>query len=180
MPALALKHSVGRNAVSELHGRVTRKMWSYLWPDLPEDEVPITHITNGVHVGTWLARRLHLLYDRYLGVDWLEQADNPDIWELVTNIPDEQLWSVRTHLKRKLAAYVRERARLRWLRGAQCRLAPASYRSIRSRLASRRLLPTACQPDLTRSELPVEDHVLDRCRLFLPANRIPTTRAGRC
>ncbi len=117
MPALALKHSVGRNAVSELHGRVTRKMWSYLWPDMPEDEVPITHITNGVHVGTWLARRLHLLYDRYLGADWLEHADDPDIWELVTNIPDEQLWSVRTHLKRKLAAYVRERARLRWLRG---------------------------------------------------------------
>ncbi len=117
MPALALKHSAGRNAVSELHGRVTRKMWSYLWPERPEDEVPITHITNGVHVGTWLARRLHLLYDRYLGADWLEHADDPDIWELVTNIPDEQLWSVRTHLKRKLAAYVRERARLRWLRG---------------------------------------------------------------
>jgi starch phosphorylase len=117
MPALALKHSAGRNAVSELHGRVTRKMWSYLWPDCAEDEVPIMHITNGVHVGTWLARRLHLLYDRYLGADWLEHADDPDIWELVTNIPDEQLWSVRTHLKRKLAAYVRERARLRWLRG---------------------------------------------------------------
>jgi starch phosphorylase len=92
-------------------------MWSYLWPDFPEDEVPIIQITNGVHVGTWLARRLHLLYDRYLGADWLEHADDPDIWELVTNIPDEQLWSVRTHLKRKLAAYVRERARLRWLRG---------------------------------------------------------------
>jgi starch phosphorylase len=117
MPALALKHAAGRNAVSELHGRVTRKMWNYLWPDRAEDEVPITHITNGVHVGTWLARRLHLLYDRYLGTDWLEHADDPDIWELVTNIPDEQLWSVRTHLKRKLASYIRERARQRWLRG---------------------------------------------------------------
>ena len=65
--SLALRLSAGRNAVSELHGQVARKMWHYLWPDRPEEEVPITHITNGVHTGTWLARRLRLLYDRYLG-----------------------------------------------------------------------------------------------------------------
>jgi starch phosphorylase len=60
---------------------------------------------------------LHNLYDRYLGVSWLEEADNPDVWELVNNIPDEELWAVRRHLKRKLVAYIRERARLRWKSG---------------------------------------------------------------
>jgi len=79
--------------------------------------VPITHITNGVHTGTWLARRLRHLYDRYLGADWLEHIDDPDIWEQVNNIPDERLWAVRQHLKRRLVAYMRERARQRWLHG---------------------------------------------------------------
>ncbi len=117
MPALALRLSEKRNAVSELHGRVARKMWAYLWPTKTEDEVPITHITNGVHVGTWLARRLRHLFDRYLGAEWMEHADDPDVWELVSNIPDDQLWGVRLHLKRKLAAYIRERARQRWVNG---------------------------------------------------------------
>ncbi len=117
MPALALRLSQGRNAVSELHGHVAREMWHYLWPDVPVDDVPIIHITNGVHTSTWLARRLHNLYDRYLGVNWLEEADNPDVWELVNNIPDEELWAVRRHLKRKLVAYIRERARQRWKGG---------------------------------------------------------------
>jgi starch phosphorylase len=117
MPALALKHSEARNAVSELHERVARRMWAYLWPNTTEDESPITHITNGVHVGTWLARRLRHLFERYLGSDWLEHADEADVWELVNNIPDDQIWAVRLHLKRKLTAYVRERARLRWLNG---------------------------------------------------------------
>jgi starch phosphorylase len=117
MPVLALRHSAGRNAVSELHGRVTRKMWNFIWPETPEAEVPITHVTNGVHARTWLARRLGHLYERYLGVDWLEHLDDPDSWELVGNIPDEQLWSVRQHLKRKLVAYVREYTRQHWIRG---------------------------------------------------------------
>lgn len=117
MPVLALKLSKGRNAVSELHGRVTRDMWHFIWPDRRVDDVPITHITNGIHTGTWLARRLRHLLDRYLGSDWMEKIDEPDIWELVNNIPDEQLWEVRKHLKRKLVAYIRELSRRRWLRG---------------------------------------------------------------
>ncbi|OGO38123.1 MAG: alpha-glucan phosphorylase [Chloroflexi bacterium RBG_16_57_11] len=117
MPALALRLSEGRNAVSELHGKVARRMWRHLWPDRAVEDVPITHITNGVHTGTWLARRLINLYDRYLGADWMEHVDDPDIWELVNTIPDEQLWTVRLHLKRKLTAYIRERTRQRWLRG---------------------------------------------------------------
>jgi len=117
MPALALRFSEHRNGVSELHGQVARKMWQYLWPGKSVEDVPITHITNGIHTSTWLARRLLHLYERYLGADWLEHADDPDIWELVNNIPDDQLWTVRLHLKRKLTAYIRERARERWLRG---------------------------------------------------------------
>ncbi len=117
MPALALRFSDGRNGVSELHGQVSRKMWHYLWPSLPEHDVPITHITNGIHTSTWLARRLMALYQRTLGPDWFDHLDDPDAWEGIRSIPDEQLWTVRLHLKRKLASYVRERTRQRWLRG---------------------------------------------------------------
>jgi starch phosphorylase len=114
MPVLALKLSNGRNAVSELHGRVTRKMWHFVWPERSMEEVPITHITNGIHTGTWLARRLRHLYDRYLGAGWMENVDDPDVWESVNNIPDEQLWTVHRHLKRKLVYYIRDLARERW------------------------------------------------------------------
>ncbi len=117
MPALALKLSEGRNAVSELHGVVARRMWAHMWPERRPEDVPIDHVTNGIHTLTWLARRLRHLFDQYLGVDWMERIDDPDAWELVNNIPDEQLWNVRRHLKRKLVAYMRERARQRWLPG---------------------------------------------------------------
>jgi starch phosphorylase len=117
MPVLALRFSNGRNAVSELHGKVSRKMWQFLWPTQRLDDVPITHITNGVHTDTWMARRLGQLYDRYLGVDWRSNLDDPDVWEAVLNIPDDQLWGIRRHLKRKLVAYIIELARQRWLRG---------------------------------------------------------------
>lgn len=117
MPVLALRFSEKRNAVSELHGNVSRKMWNFLWPDRNVEDVPITHVTNGIHTGTWLARRLRHLYERYLGPDWMENVDDPNLWELIYNVPDEQLWAVRRHLKRKLVAYMRERARQQWLQG---------------------------------------------------------------
>jgi len=117
MPVLALRFSEARNAVSELHGRVARSMWHSMWPDLRVDDVPITHITNGIHTDTWLARRLGLLFDRYLGGDWREHVDDPEVWELVLNIPDDQLWTVRRHLKRKLSAFISDRARQNWLQG---------------------------------------------------------------
>jgi starch phosphorylase len=115
MPVLALSLSEKRNAVSELHGHVSRRMWNYLWPEKTEAEVPITHVTNGVHTGTWLARRIHLLYERYLGHDWMECLDDPGLWQKIDDIPDADLWAVRRHLKRKLVAYMRERARHQWL-----------------------------------------------------------------
>jgi len=116
MPVLAMNMSGLRNGVSELHGQVAREMWNYLWPDTRVEEVPISHITNGIHTGTWLARRLRNLYGRYLGSDWMENIDNPEIWENINNIPDEELWAVRRHLKRKLVFYMRERARGQWIK----------------------------------------------------------------
>ena len=105
MPVLALHLSGKSNAVSELHGRVSRKMWHKLWPERKEDDVPITHITNGVHAPTWMARRLQLLFDHYLGSDWREHIDDPDVWSLLDSIPDAELWAVRRHLKNKLVSY---------------------------------------------------------------------------
>jgi starch phosphorylase len=115
MPVLAQRMADQRNGVSALHGEVARRMWAKFYPNVSEDQVPITSITNGVHTETWLARRLGVLYDRYLGNGWREHIDDPDIWHKVDRIPDEELWALRRHLKRKLVYYVKERARDEWL-----------------------------------------------------------------
>ncbi|MDH5505624.1 MAG: alpha-glucan family phosphorylase [Anaerolineae bacterium] len=115
MPVLALRLSEQCNGVSELHGQVARRMWNFLWPERKEGDVPIMHITNGVHTSTWLARRMRNLYNQYMGADWLMNLDDPEAWEAVLEIPDEELWEVRRHLKRKLVAYMRERARQQWV-----------------------------------------------------------------
>jgi len=117
MGVLALRHSQGRNAVSELHGQVSRRMWSFLWPDRAVEQVPITHVTNGVHTANWMARRLRDLLDAHLGTDWEDHLDEPALWSGLESVPDEQLWAVRLHLKRKLAFYLRERVRSRWMEG---------------------------------------------------------------
>ena len=117
MPVLALKLSEHRNAVSELHGDVSRKMWNWLWMDRPENEVPITHITNGIHTGTWIARQMNLLFQKYISPDWFEHVDDPEIWENIEKIPDHELWAVRKHLKRKLTVYCNETARTKWQQG---------------------------------------------------------------
>ena len=117
MGVLALRNAEGRNGVSELHGQVARKMWHFLWPDKSEEEVPITHVTNGVHVSNWMGRRLINLFKDYLGDNWLDHHDEPDLWKNVDDIPDDELWAVRSHLKRKLTFYMRERVRDRWTAG---------------------------------------------------------------
>lgn len=118
MPVLALRFSNGRNAVSELHGVVSRKMWSQLWPEKPVEEVPITSVTNGVHTATWMARRMRMLFDKHFGKDWLEHLDDFEMWEKIEAIPRDEIWAVRNHLKRKLMLYIQERARKRWLKGS--------------------------------------------------------------
>jgi starch phosphorylase len=117
MGVLALKYSQGRNGVSELHGHVARRMWHFLWPEADEDDVPITYITNGVHTANWMARRLRLLLDKYLCEDWLEHLDEPELWDKLNQVPPEDLWGVRQHLKRKMAFYMRDRVRERWMHG---------------------------------------------------------------
>lgn len=117
MGVLALRYSEGRNAVSELHGHVARKMWHSLWQNLEEDDVPITYVTNGVHTNNWMARRLGVLYDKYLGPDWRECLDDPETWTKLDNIPADELWAFRMHQKRKLAFRILEWARTRWSEG---------------------------------------------------------------
>src|SRR6266498_5690081 len=117
MGVLALRNSNGRNAVSELHGHVSRKMWHFLWNDKDEEDVPITYVTNGVHVSNWMARRLFNLFNDYIAEDWYDRLDEPDLWAKVDDIPDAELWAVRVHLKRKMAFYMRERVRERWRAG---------------------------------------------------------------
>jgi starch phosphorylase len=117
MPVLALKLSDQANAVSELHGQVSKKMWNWIWPDRSEQDVPISHITNGIHSGSWIARQMNVLYQKYLAPDWLDRVDDPKIWEKIENIPDQELWSVRMHLKRKLSIFCNDVARIKWQQG---------------------------------------------------------------
>ena len=117
MGVLALRHSGGRNAVSELHGRVARQMWHFLWPEKRQDRVPILSVTNGVHTTSWMARRLRVLLVTYLGEDWIDRLDDPGLWNSLDAIPDAELWNVRMHLKRKLVFHILERARARWQQG---------------------------------------------------------------
>ena len=114
MTALALRTSNYANAVSQLHGRVTREMWGPIWPGLPEDQRPIRAITNGVHVPTWLSSEMTHLFDDHLDADWRERHDDPAVWQRILDIPDEELWAARNALRNYLFAFIRERARSRW------------------------------------------------------------------
>ena len=116
MTAFALRTSKYHNAVSKKHGEVSRKMWQQLWPGLSLEEVPIDHITNGVHVPSWIDRRLgNVIFNRYLGRTWLEGHDQSRIWELVDEIPDDELWRHHHAMKSMLIEKIRERARNKWL-----------------------------------------------------------------
>jgi starch phosphorylase len=117
MTVLALRLNGQTNGVSKLHGEVSRKMWQKVWPDRPNEEVPITHVTNGIHVPTWSPSEFHQLLAKYLGPDWVEHHDSPTLWEKVSEIPDSELWEHHIHLKRKLVGYLRERVRRRWIAG---------------------------------------------------------------
>lgn len=110
MTVLALKLSRRANAVSSLHGEVSRQMWTGLWPGRSEEEVPIGHITNGIHVPSWLAPQMHQLYDRHLGVDWPRRAGEPAVWEGIGKIEDGELWETHRALKLRLLDFARRRA----------------------------------------------------------------------
>ncbi|MFB3924833.1 MAG: alpha-glucan family phosphorylase [Syntrophales bacterium] len=116
MTVLALRLSNYRNGVSRKHTGVSQKIWKDLWPGIAENEVPIDSITNGIHVPTWIEPKLELLFNKYLGPDWLQYHDTPEVWDGIEGIPDGELWNVHYWLKVKLVNVIREAVRLRWVR----------------------------------------------------------------
>jgi starch phosphorylase len=111
MTVLGLKLARRVNAVSSLHGEVSRAMWKGLYQHLPEDSVPIGHVTNGVHVPSWLAPQMARLYDRHLGVDWQRHSGTAKTWAEIENVDDGELWETHLALKAQLIAFARERAK---------------------------------------------------------------------
>jgi starch phosphorylase len=109
MTVLALKTSCRANAVSFLHGRVSRKMWHALWPNRAETDVPIGHITNGVHVLSWLAPQMRQLYDRHLPQDWPRRTARPEVWKGIEQVDDGELWETHQALKARMLDFVRRR-----------------------------------------------------------------------
>jgi len=107
MTVLGLKLSRCANAVSALHGEVSRSMWTSLYPGRTEDAVPIGHITNGVHVPSWLAPQMFRLYDRHLGTGWHEHSGEAHLWEKIEDIDDGELWETHMNLKSRLLGFVR-------------------------------------------------------------------------
>ena len=110
MTVLGLKLARRVNAVSSLHGEVSRAMWKGLYPGRSEDAVPIGHITNGVHVPSWLAPQMMRLYDRYLGIGWQSNSGDARTWEEIENVDDGELWETHLSLKIQLLDFVRRRA----------------------------------------------------------------------
>jgi len=111
MAVLALRLAGQVNAVSQLHGQVSRRLWQSVWPGVPEWEVPIISINNGVHTPSWISRDMASLLDRYLGPRWTECPADQRVWELVDEIPDEELWRVHERRRARLVAFTRRRLR---------------------------------------------------------------------
>jgi starch phosphorylase len=109
MTVLALKNSRHANAVSSIHGDISRSMWHALWPNRTEAEVPIGHITNGVHVLSWIAPPMYKLFETRLAHNWPTRMTHPDIWEKVSEIDPGELWEVHQILNMRLIVFVRRR-----------------------------------------------------------------------
>jgi starch phosphorylase len=107
MTVLAFKMSRYANGVSNLHGRVTRKSWQVLWPHHREDEVPVGHITNGVHVRTWVAPAMQELYQQHLGSDWVDNVTDPRMWARIERVYDAELWETHRTMKASLVQFAR-------------------------------------------------------------------------
>jgi len=107
---LGLRMSRAANGVSRRHGEIARSMWQHLFPDRPPEGVPIDHVTNGVHLPTWMAPPMRSLLDRYLGDGWHRRASDPETWAPVGDIPDEDIWAARMQLRTDLIEYARDRS----------------------------------------------------------------------
>ncbi len=110
MTVLAMRMAASSNGVSKLHGEVSRRMWQGIWPGVPVAEVPIGHVTNGVHFRSWISNEMNQLYDRYLGPQWRDAA-NGDLWKRVETIPAEELWRTHERRRERLVAFARRKLR---------------------------------------------------------------------
>src|SRR5215218_2047265 len=117
LTALSMRLAEQRNGVSERHGEITRIMWNDVWPERTPENVPITSVTNGVHLPTWISPRVASLLDRNLGRDWRERQHEPDAWDGIRSISDEEFWDVHAGAKRELFDALRSRSRKRWISG---------------------------------------------------------------
>lgn len=106
---LGLRMAQFINGVSALHGKVARKMWSHLWPELPEDDVPISHVTNGIHVSTWISPEISKLFERHLGPEWYMSSRKPENISRIDGIYDEELWRAHEMSRTQLIRYCRKR-----------------------------------------------------------------------
>jgi len=111
MTVLALRLAQFANGVSELHGHVSRDMWQRMWPGVPQAEIPISHVTNGIHTRTWQCQEMARLYDRYLGPRWYDEPTNQMVWERVNHIPDAELWRSHERMRERLVGFARRRLR---------------------------------------------------------------------
>jgi starch phosphorylase len=109
MAVLALRLSNWNNAVSRLHGEVSRRMWQKIWPRSPESDLPIVHVTNGVHIPSYISKGMAEHFDRYLSPRWIEDPDNEKIWERVDRIPDSELWRTHERGRERLVGFTRMR-----------------------------------------------------------------------
>ena len=107
MTTLALRLSSHSNGVSKLHGQVSRAMWRNVWVHHPIEDIPIDHITNGVHVPTWISKDMSKLFDRYLGPQWAEDPDNEHVWERIDEIPSTELWGTQERQREHLVGFTR-------------------------------------------------------------------------
>jgi starch phosphorylase len=117
MAVMAMKNCARINGVSNLHRTVSRRMWRKIWPDLPEMDLPIENITNGIHIPSWISKDMAILLDRYLGRRWAEDPDNVKVWERVNRIPDIELWRTHERRRERLVAFARWKLKeqlIRW------------------------------------------------------------------
>jgi starch phosphorylase len=107
MALYALRTTSCANGVSWLHSEVSRKMWRGIWPNIPVEEVPIKHITNGIHISSWISHEMSELYDRYLGPNWVANPSRKEVWKRVERIPDVELWRIHERRRERLIAFTR-------------------------------------------------------------------------
>jgi starch phosphorylase len=180
---LALKHCRRANGVSALHGTITRAMWQCLWPDRSVHEVPIGHVTNGIHVPSWLAAELDFLFQTHLGVNWQESIVRPELWIKIASIDPAEIWEIKKVLKARMLRLVRERvAGMRARVGLPPQDPPPLDPDALTIGFGRRFVPYK-RPDLLLSDLDRLDRLVNNperpVNLILAGRAHPADRSGK-